>query len=68
MTELHLVTWKRPKMTALVINTIKRNTDTGTYNLRIWDNNTDNIGLEAARQKLLEDTQSEYFVCVESEA
>lgn len=67
MTDLHLVTWHRPKMTELVINTIVRNTKPGTYNLRMWDNTPDNIGLEAARQKLLEGTETEYFVCIDND-
>lgn len=67
MTELHLVVWKRPKMTELVTKTIVRNTKPGTYILRWWSNNIDNIGLEAARQKLLKNTNSEYFVCIDND-
>lgn len=67
MTDLHLVTWHRPKMTELVIKTIERNTKPGTYNLKIWDNTPNNIGLEAARQKLLEGTRTEYFVCIDND-
>jgi len=67
MIDLHLVTWMRPKMTELVIRTIERNTKSGTYNLMIWDNTPDNIGLEAARQILLEQTTTEYFVCIDND-
>lgn len=67
MTDLHLVTWHRPQMTDLVIKTIERNTKPGTYNLMVWDNTPANIGLEAARQNLLLETQSEYFVCIDND-
>lgn len=67
MTELHLVAWKRPKMTELVIKTIERNTKPGTYILRLWDNTEKNIGLESARQNLLLDTQTPFFVCIDND-
>lgn len=41
MTDLHLVSWQRPKMTELVIKTIRRNTEPGTYRLIVLDNNSD---------------------------
>lgn len=36
--ELHLVSWNRPKMTELVIRTIKRNTNPENYRLSVLDN------------------------------
>jgi len=41
MTDLHLVSWNRPKMTELVIRTIKRNTKSGTYRLVVLDNSSE---------------------------
>ena len=41
MIKLHLVSWNRPKMTELVIKTIKRNTTPGSYKLIVWDNGSD---------------------------
>lgn len=38
MTDLHLVSWNRPKMTELVIKTIHRNTDRDNYRLVVLDN------------------------------
>lgn len=38
MTDLHLVSWNRPKMTELVIKTIHRNTDRGSFRLVVLDN------------------------------
>lgn len=89
--ELHLVSWNRPKMTKLVIETIRRNTHRKNYYLRVWDNGSDedtqtmlgkmaddghidhiifgaqNYGLEYARQALLNETESEYFICVDND-
>src|ERR1035437_4416125 len=41
MTDLHLVSWNRPKMTELVIKTIHRNTIPGTFRLTVLDNGSD---------------------------
>jgi GT2 family glycosyltransferase len=41
--DLHLVSWKRPKMTELVIRTIHRNTNRNHFRLVVWDNGS---GLE----------------------
>lgn len=38
MTDLHLVSWNRPKMTELVIKTIHRNTDRDNFRLIVLDN------------------------------
>lgn len=95
--DIHLVSWNRPKMTELMIKTIKKNTDRKSYRLVIWDNgsgeeavnmlerlkkekyidseygdklilNGANIGLEAARQRLLgHETDSEYFICADND-
>jgi len=37
-TDLHLVSWNRPKMTELVIKTIHRNTDRDSFRLVVLDN------------------------------
>lgn len=90
-TEIHLISWNRPDMTELVVRSIRRNTDRNTYNLIVFDNNSDvttqemlislyekgmidslilspeNIGLEAARQRLLEDATSEFIVCLDND-
>lgn len=39
--ELHLVSWNRPKMTELVVRTIKQNTKPTSYRLTVLDNNSD---------------------------
>lgn len=41
MTDLHLVSWNRPKMTDLVIKTIHRNTDRDSFRLTVLDNGSD---------------------------
>lgn len=41
MTDLHLVSWKRPKMTELVIKAIWLNTKPGTFRLVVLDNGSD---------------------------
>lgn len=41
MIDIHLVSWNRPKMTKLVIETIFRNTTPGTFRLNIFDNGSD---------------------------
>lgn len=41
MTDLHLVSWNRPKMTELVIRTIHRNTKRDNYRLIVLDNNSE---------------------------
>lgn len=46
MIDLHLVSWNRPKMTELVIRTIRRNTKIGTYKLHIFDNGSENETLD----------------------
>lgn len=46
MTDLHLISWNRPKMTELVIKTIRRNTDEGTYRLVVLDNASDESTIE----------------------
>lgn len=38
MTDLHLVSWNRPKMTELVIRTIHKNTDRDNFRLIVLDN------------------------------
>lgn len=38
MTDLHLVSWNRPKMTELVIRTIHRNTNRDSFRLVVLDN------------------------------
>ena len=65
--DIILVVWERPKLTEMTIRAIKQNTKPGTYNLIIMDNNQENIGLEAARQKGLEQVKSKYFVCVDND-
>lgn len=89
--ELHLVSWNRPKMTKLVIETIRRNSKRTNYRLRVWDNASDedmqtmlgemaddgwidhiifsgqNKGLEFARQELLKETESKYFICIDND-
>lgn len=40
-TDLHLVSWNRPKMTELVIRTIHRNTNPENFRLVVWDNGSD---------------------------
>ena len=92
MIDLHLVSWNRPKMTELVVNTIYKNTKRENYRLVVLDNGSemetvkmlfdlqdnglidevfsqsDNKGLEWARQYLLENsTYSPYFVCVDND-
>lgn len=42
-TDLHLVTWNRPKMSELVIETIARNTKQGSYNLIVYDNGSEDV-------------------------
>lgn len=91
-TDLHLISWNRPKMTELVIKTIHRNTKRDSFRLVVLDNGSEgytpnmlfdmhenglidelillphNIGLEAARQKLLlESTRSPQFVCIDND-
>lgn len=41
MTDLHLVSWNRPKMTELVIRTIHRNTNRDSFRLTVLDNASD---------------------------
>lgn len=41
MINLHLVSWNRPKITELVIKTIKRNTKRSNYHLAVLDNGSD---------------------------
>ena len=41
MTNLHLVSWNRPKMTELVIKTIHRNTNRDDFRLTVFDNGSD---------------------------
>lgn len=91
MTELHLVSWNRPKMTKLVIETIHRNTTLGTFRLCVLDNGsepevqsmlktmladgyiheliqqTNNSGLESARDRLFTTTKSKYFVDIDND-
>jgi len=38
MTDLHIISWNRPEMTKLVIKTIHRNTDKGSFRLVVLDN------------------------------
>jgi glycosyltransferase involved in cell wall biosynthesis len=38
MTDIHLVSWNRPKMTELVIKTIHRNTPKDSFRLVVLDN------------------------------
>lgn len=54
MTDLHLVSWNRPKMTELVIKTIARNTISGTYRLHVLDNNS-NHSTQLMLQRLEKD-------------
>lgn len=42
MTNFHIVSWNRPKMTELVIRTIVRNTLPGSYQIIVLDNGSDN--------------------------
>lgn len=44
--ELHLVTWNRPKITELVIRTIKQNTNPNNYRLSVLDNGSDTETVE----------------------
>lgn len=41
MTDLHLISWQRPKMTELVIKTIHRNTKRDNFRLVVLDNASD---------------------------
>jgi len=41
MIELHMVTWNRPKITELVLKTIRRNINSNDYILKVWDNGSD---------------------------
>jgi len=43
MTDLHLVSWNRPKMTELVIKTIHRNTNPDDFRLVVLDNHSDDV-------------------------
>lgn len=91
MTDLHLVSWNRPKMTELVIKSIHRNTKRDNFRLVVLDNGSsaetvkmlltlhengyidelillaENKGLEKARQLLLENVGTEYFVCIDND-
>lgn len=46
MTDLHLVSWNRPKMTELVIKTIHRNTPREDYRLIVLDNASEESTVE----------------------
>lgn len=54
---LHLVTWNRPKMTELVIRTIKRNTKSKNYRLVVLDN-----GSERETKELLANLMAEGLI------
>lgn len=57
MTDLHLVSWNRPKMTDLVIRTIHRNTARESYRLVVFDNGSDRDTLN-----MLVDLQENGFI------
>jgi len=57
MIDLHLVSWNRPKMTELVIRTLYRNTNPGTFTLTVFDN-----GSDEDTRKMLESIQSEGLI------
>lgn len=91
MTELHLISWNRPKMTELAVKTIARNTPRSEYKLVVLDNASDesvvdmlqdltdkglvdtlialktNVGLEAARDVLIRETETKRFVDVDND-
>ena len=48
--DIHLVSWQRPKMTKLVIETIRRNTKPGSYRLVVTDNGSDLDTAEILRE------------------
>lgn len=50
MTDLHLVSWNRPKMTELVIKTIHRNTKRDSFRLVVLDNGSDGDTPELLQQ------------------
>ncbi len=90
-TDIHLVSWNRPKITELTIRAIARNTISANYRLIVLDNGSDepqqkmlkqllkdglidelilkseNYGLEAARNELLQGSNSEFFVCADND-
>lgn len=55
--DLHLVSWNRPKMTELVIKTIKRNTKPENYRLVVFDN-----GSERSTVNMLIDLQENGYI------
>lgn len=57
MTDLHLVSWNRPEMTKLVIETIHRNTRPGTFRLVVLDNASGPETIE-----MLEDLESKKLI------
>lgn len=50
MTDLHLISWNRPKMTELVIKTIHRNTKRDNFRLVVLDNGSDGDTPELLQQ------------------
>lgn len=50
MTDLHLVSWNRPRMTELVIKTIHRNTDRNSFRLVVLDNASEEPVVEMLQQ------------------
>lgn len=57
MIDLHLVSWDRPKMTELVIKTIHRNTDKGSFRLVVLDN-----GSEESTVEMLQDLRDDGLI------
>lgn len=55
--DLHLVSWNRPKMTELVIKTIKKNTKSQNYRLVVFDN-----GSERSTVNMLIDLQENGYI------
>lgn len=56
-TDIHLVSWNRPKITELAIRTIARNTKSGTYRLIVLDN-----GSSKEQQKMLFDLHNDGLI------
>ncbi len=57
MVDLHLVSWNRPKMTELVVKTIKKNTKPSSYRLIVLDN-----GSERSTVNMLIDLQNNGYI------
>lgn len=63
--DLHLVSWNRPKMTKLVIETIHRNTDRDNFRLVVLDNASDEPSVQMLDQMLADGVIDE-LLCVKT--